>query len=338
MTICRIPSYCRNFQEMGVIKFVELEEITVAFLDVGQGDSTVLIPSNSSTAVVVDCPSKGVTLEYLKQKKISNIHVFVTHTDLDHMGGAAILVENTEQVETLAYNHDTFLIAEDRRRRRTILKHLVRLRDKRDIRTYSPHAGQSWEFQGIVIDAMHPADEDIKRTVSRGDTNNASVVLRASFAQRRVLLTADVEGDGWQWIIKRNTDLRADVLKFPHHGAWFDTTDQQFTLEKILQQINPTLVILSVGTGNSYDHPKLNTFKLLQFPRSKTQLRFLCTEATEKCYSVLKTTSQKAHPCAGTIEIVIGKDGIKVTPDPIRHLEVISPFDNPQCERDVQSV
>lgn len=312
---------------------MDTEEITIAFLDVGQGDSTVIILPDASSAVVVDCPAKKVTLNYLEQKKINNIHVFITHTDLDHMGGAATLVENSKQVETLAYNHDTYLIAEDRRRRRTILRHLAQLLDKREeIQSYSPQAGQSWTFQGVEVDALHPDDRDLKKTVPRGDTNNASIVLRVSFAQWRVLLTADIGELGWQWILKRNTDIKADILKFPHHGAWYDAVDEQFTLEKILRQINPSLVVLSVGTGNRYDHPKLEAFKLLQLLRSRTKLRFVCTEATEKCYGLIKSLPQTAFPCAGTVEIVIRKDGMTVTPDLARHLEKIAPFDSAQCK------
>jgi beta-lactamase superfamily II metal-dependent hydrolase len=316
-----------------MFKGMVMEEIKVVFLDVGQGDSTVIILPDTYSAVVVDCPQKEITLNYLEQMRISSIHLFITHTDLDHMGGAATLVENSKQVETLAYNHDTFLISEDRSKRRTILKHFVRLLDKHEeIQTYSPHTGQTWTIQDVEIVALHPSDGDLKKTVPRGDTNNASIVLRISFAKRRVLLTADIGELGWQWIMKRNTDIKADILKFPHHGAWFDAKDERYTLEKILEQINPSLAVLSVGTSNTYDHPKFETFKLLRLLRTNAKLRFLCTEATEKCYSLIKSLPQTAFPCAGTVEIVIRKDGITVDPDLARHLVTINTFDSAQCK------
>ncbi len=62
-------------------------EITVAFLDVGQGDSIVIILLNQSSAIVVDCP-KDTTIDYLNQKEINVLnYVFLTHTDRDHIGG-----------------------------------------------------------------------------------------------------------------------------------------------------------------------------------------------------------------------------------------------------------
>ncbi len=308
------------------------EKIVIAFLDVGQGDSTVVILPDSFSAVVVDCPKKPVTINYLEQKRISNLHVFLTHTDLDHMGGIADLVENFEQVDILAYNHDTCSVAKDSRdlsKRQVILRHLAQLIERRGIETYSPHTGNKWIFQGMEVEVLHPHDRDIKRTIPRGDTNNASIMLRLTFAQRRVLLTADIEGEGWQWVVERNMDLKADVLKFPHHGAWYNVVGQQPPLEKILEQIDPNLVILSVGTKNIYNHPKLNTFKLL---RSHPKLRFVCTEATDQCYSALKAVPKGTFSCAGTVEVVIKKDGIAVIPDIAQHSAIIERFDTAQCK------
>lgn len=304
------------------------EEITAIFLDVGQGDSTVIILPDKFSAIVVDCPLNPTTINYLEAKKINNLYVFLTHTDLDHMGGIANLVENFEQVNFLAYNHDTFLIAQEQSKRRLILKHLGQLIERRGIETFSPQAGQSWTFQGLEVEVLHPHDRDIKRTVPRGDTNNASAVLRITFEEQRILLTADIEGDGWQWITERGTDLKADILKFPHHGAWYKAVGQQPLLESILDQIDPKLVILSVGTNNTHHHPRIQTFKLL---RSRPLLRFVCTEATDQCYSSLKSAGLKAFPCGGTVEIVIEKSGRKVNPDRMKHLAVIQIFDNAQC-------
>ncbi len=64
------------------------EEVRVAFLDVGQGDSTVIVLPDQTTAIVVDCPSKKVTIDYLEENGIVRLsHVFVSHSDSDHIGG-----------------------------------------------------------------------------------------------------------------------------------------------------------------------------------------------------------------------------------------------------------
>jgi len=207
---------------------------------------------------------------------------------------------------------------------------LGKLIDSYDLKTLSPQLDQSWTLQEVVVDVLHPADRDIKRVVWKtNDTNNASVMLRITFAGRRVLLTADIGAKGWQWVAERKTDLQADVFKFPHHGAWYEAKDQQSSLAEILRQVNPSLVVLSVGTYNS-KHPDPNTFSLL---RSQPNLRFVCTEATWQCHNPLKSASSNIPcPCAGTVEVVIGNNQIKVTPDRATHAEVIKGFDTPQCK------
>jgi competence protein ComEC len=251
-------------------------EITVAFLDVGQGDSAVIILPDQSSAIVVDCFRDSVAIDYLEGKGVNTLsYVFLTHTDLDHIGGVVGLLENFGQVDGIGYNHDTPKVA--RGKRRSILQHLVQLVRMRDLKVCSPRSGQSWTFQDVAVDVLHPDDLDTKEAELSGDTNNASVMLRATFAGRRVLLAADIEGRGWQWVVERNTDLRADVFKFPHHGAWYDASGRQPSLGEVLRQVNPGMVVISVGTHNPYNHPNPKTLEIL---RSYPRLRFVCTEAT----------------------------------------------------------
>lgn len=206
---------------------------------------------------------------------------------------------------------------------------LKQLMDRRDLDTCSPRTNNHWNFQGVDIDVLHPSDKDTKRCFDSGDTNNASVVLRVSFAGKRVLLTADVQGKGWQWIVERKTDLQADVLKFPHHGAWYDTTGGYPSLEDVLGLVNPSVVVVSVGTRNPYNHPHINTFALLQ---KQSRLRIVCTEATGQCHSLLAGL-RGFQQCAGTVEVVLNESGLRVLPDTMTHNGVIRNFDQPQCQK-----
>jgi competence protein ComEC len=310
-------------------------EIKVAFLDVGQGDSTIVVLPDRSSAIVVDCPRAPIAVDYLEKVGVNTLnYVFLTHTDLDHIGGVVELLENFMQfgyVGGIGYNHDTPKIACGKRR--IILRQLAQLIRRHGWDVCSPRSGQSWMFQGVAVDVLHPDDLDMKQAelMKNKGANNASVMLRITFASRRVLLTADIESQGWQWVIRRGTDLQADVLKFPHHGAWYDASDQQYSLSDVLQQVNPSLAIISVGTHNRYEHPKLKTLELL---RSYPQLRFMCTEATPKCYSSLKNAREKkAYPCAGTVEVVIGNNLMMAAPDCAKHAEIIKRFDIPQCKK-----
>lgn len=307
---------------------MEDDEITVAFVNVGQGDSTVVTLPDAVTALVIDCPMKRrqAVIEYLLQKGITTIHVFITHSDADHFGGTIALLENFVDVQTVAYNHDRFQVGPGLRRTHRLLR---KLWTQRGFTTLSPHTDDHWTWQGVDVEVLHPSDENLKFSYSEDDTNNASIVLRVTFAQRRILLTADVQKQGWQWILERATDLRADVLKFPHHGAWFDDAERRPPLEDILQQVDPSLVVLSVGTRNPYKHPHPETFSLL---RKRAELRFVCTEATPHCHPPLATLRNGSVPCAGTVEIAIGKGTLRVKPTITDHDNMIRKLDKPQCK------
>jgi competence protein ComEC len=308
-------------------------EVTVAFLDVGQGDSHVITLPDLSSAIVVDCFRDSVTVDYLEKNGIKRLsYVFLTHTDSDHIGGAVVLLknflENFGQVDGIGYNHDTPRVVKGKRR--IILQGLLDLARRHDLEVCSPRSGQSWTFQGVVVDVLHPDDLDAKEAELHCDTNNASIMLRITFAGQRILLAADVEGQGWQWVTERDTDIKANIFKFPHHGAWYDARGQQPSLDEVLRRVSPSLVVISVGTHNPHKHPHHNTLELL---RSYSQLRFICTEATSKCHGSLKAARNKeACPCAGTVEVVIGSGQIEVIPDHASHSEVIKHFDTPQCK------
>jgi len=308
------------------------DKIRVTFLDVGQGDCTLITLPDNVTAIVVDCPGgrEKDALEYLETAQIRTLHIFASHTDLDHLGGIANLAQNFDQVAMLAYNET--LIPDDATypgRREVVLRHLAQLLERRrDITSHSPRAGMQWSWQGAKVVVLHPDDRDIKRLRYPEDTNNGSVVLRITFAGRSVLLTGDLGSKGWQWIIDRGGNLQADILKFPHHGAWVPRSGTRLSLSEILQQIAPSLVVLSLGSHNAYGHPKLETLKLL---RTFAKLRIMCTEATSKCHAVLAHTSANI-PCAGNVEIEISNSGIVATPSKSEHRKVIKGFDDPQCQ------
>jgi len=313
---------------------MDKSDIIVAFLNVGQGDSTIVILPDRSSALVVDCFNDSVVSDYLEKNGIRVLrYVILTHTDDDHIGGIVGLLENFGDVEGIAYHHDTPRISKGKRR--VILRHLVELSRQRGLNFQCPFAGWSWLFQGVTVDVLHPAELDkLQAELSgNGDTNNASIMLRITFAGQRILLTGDVQGQAWQWIIERNTDLQADVFKFPHHGGWYTPKNKQPSLEEILQRVSPKLVIISVGTHNPYEHPGTETFELLL---SHPQLRFFCTQATSRCHSSL-TQQRQMQPCAGTVEVIVNDiEGIKVVPDSVMHEQTINMFDQPKCKHPTQ--
>ena len=324
-------------------------EMLATFLDVGQGDSTVTVFPGGG-GMLVDCPagSAPIVVDYLERAQITRLElVVITHSDLDHAGGVVDVIKG--------FQGPTLRIAEliDRVRpsdQHANMKYRLMLRDlaqfMRDgIAAFAPYAGTLIEFGDVEIDVLHPSEADRLDALSHNDRNNCSIALRLEYAGARVLLAADLQQRGWQWIMERHADLKADVLKFPHHGAWYDGDP---TLGKVLELVDPSLVVISVGSTNGYHHPAIETFKLLRALGNK--VRFVCTQATDQCHSepevvavqareLLPMDSRGGHsfansrscPCAGNVTVRISDDGIVMGPTREQHDRVIDLFETPQC-------
>jgi competence protein ComEC len=92
------------------------------------------------------------------------------------------------------------------------------------------------------------------------DPNNSSLVLRLTVGPTTVLLTGDVEPEAQRDLLTRGVDVRADVLKVPHHGS--DAQEPAF-----LDAVGAAVSLTSVGADNTYGHPSARTLSAAA-PRS----------------------------------------------------------------------
>lgn len=288
------------------------EAIRVAFLDVGQADSSVIIFEDRTNAIVIDCPSTTVTIDYLVQQQVTELsYVCVSHSDEDHIGGTANLVNNFSKqggkVDNLAFNIDKVKLLAGNRGK-AILSEFLKAHERFGVELVEARADKKWNVGNVCIEVLHPTYADLLYAMMHDKANDASIVLRLTYGQKKVLFTGDLQGQGWKWLINRVADLTADVLKFPHHGAWYEPQRGQPSLEEVLRCINPNLAVISVGSANSYGHPDDRTIRLLC---SLPNLKFAHTQPTGRCYS---DTSTRRGPfsCSGSVEIAIQKDGIEI--------------------------
>jgi competence protein ComEC len=89
------------------------------------------------------------------------------------------------------------------------------------------------------------------------EENNSSVVGRVSAGGLSVLVTGDVEPEGQRTIMAAGGDVRATVLKVPHHGS--SRQDEAF-----LKATGARLALIEVGRNNTYGHPSPKTLRLLE--------------------------------------------------------------------------
>lgn len=216
--------------------------------DVGQGDALVLATNESDRAVVVDTgPDPGAIDQCLKTLGIKRIPLVVlTHLHADHVGGlpAVLTGRAVGAVAVGPLKEPSWAWREVNKRAR-----------EHGVRVVEPKAGERFAWPGLELEVLGP-----RRPPMGGDTNTTvndySLVLKARTEAGRVLLTGDVELAG-QAALLGERDLRAEVLKVPHHGS-------RYSLPAFLKAVRPRVALVSVGTGNRYGHPSPHVIDMLR--------------------------------------------------------------------------
>ena len=187
---------------------------------------------------------------------------------------------------------------------------------------------------GEALQLLHPLEADVADLLASG-LNNISAVIKVHGAGSSALLTGDLEPPGWERLRANlghigvlEQELRCDVLKFPHHGAWVGADP-----DELLDIVDPNTIIISVGSdGARYGHPNDRVFAAI---RQRSGTRLLCTQATKQCGAVDIPTSAAVRailppsirmrggcPCAGSVIIDLGERPA-VTPRPHLHVDKI---------------
>ena len=95
-------------------------------------------------------------------------------------------------------------------------------------------------FENSKIKVLSVSDED-------SDLNDTSIVLRLKYGTTSFLFTGDATEKIENTIL--NKEIKSDVLKVAHHGS---STSNSLSF---LKRVSPTYAVISVGEGNSYNHP-----------------------------------------------------------------------------------
>lgn len=125
------------------------------------------------------------------------------------------------------------------------IERVVELAEAAGIPLMELHAGQVLAFGAVELTVLAPGRE--ASSLDLDEANDRSLVLRARTAVGTILFTGDIEATA-QSRVSRDSDIRADILKVPHHGS--RTTTPEF-----LRAVHPRLALISAGTDNSFGHP-----------------------------------------------------------------------------------
>jgi competence protein ComEC len=205
--------------------------------DVGQGDALAL-HAGPHAAVVVDTGPDPVAVDRcLGDLGISSVPLLaITHLHQDHVGGLAGVLHGRTVGRVV-----TGPLAEP-----AAGLHLVRnLLGGRHLTPLVPSPGTHLAVGDVALDVLGPAQAFHG---TRSDPNNSSLVLRATVRGVRILLPGDAEIEAQQALLGSGADLRADVLKVPHHGS-------AYSAPAFLAAVHARVAVISVGADNDYGHP-----------------------------------------------------------------------------------
>jgi len=107
-------------------------------------------------------------------------------------------------------------------------------------------AGEQFEIDGVAIEVLWPPPA-YDSLVTSG--NNDSVVLRLRYGSVAMVLSGDIERSAEDSLVASGVDLRADLLKVPHHGSKTSST------EAFIDAVNPRYAVISVGERSRFGHP-----------------------------------------------------------------------------------
>jgi competence protein ComEC len=217
--------------------------LRVTFLDIGQGDATLI--QDGEAAVLWDTgPPDGGIVSRLRRAGVRRLDLLaVTHAQADHDGGAAAVLRALP-VGLVLDGRDGV--------REPLGSRMAAEAHARGVRLVTPQAGETLRVGRIVLRILSPEPEAAVAH-ARADPNQRAIVAEARLGGFRMLLTADAESD-----VLSGLDLEpVDVLKVSHHGS------ADPGLGPLLDRLRPRVAAIEVGAHNTYGHPVAATLRAL---------------------------------------------------------------------------
>lgn len=219
-------------------------ELQVHFIDVGQGDSTLILCGNEAMLIDAGDNDKGTTLQlYLQKQGVEALtYVIGTHPDSDHIGGLDVILTKFDCATVILSE-----TASDTAAYRDVIDTLA----YRNYQNTPPLTGDSYRLGDAEFTIIAPNGE-------YDNDNNSSVGIRLVHGNNSFLFTGDAEAEAEADILQNGIDIRADVLHTSHHGSATSGS------RDFISRVAPTYAVISCGRDNPYGHPHEQTLDTLQ--------------------------------------------------------------------------
>lgn len=238
--------------------FYKPNEFKLNFIDVGQGDST-LITTESNKKILIDGGGsefnssfdvgEKTLLPYLLKHHVSKLdYIIISHFDSDHVGGLFKILEKLK-VEKIIIGKQ-FENSENYQK-------FIKITKEKNIKIKVVKAGDKiYLDKNTYINVIWP---DINNIVNENIVNNNSLVFKMVYKNFSILFTGDIEEIAERRILNLYSDkLKADILKVAHHGS------KTSSIEEFIKAVSPRIALIGVGKNNNFGHPNEEVIQRLK--------------------------------------------------------------------------
>ncbi|MGB9715789.1 MAG: DNA internalization-related competence protein ComEC/Rec2 [Thermodesulfovibrionales bacterium] len=232
----------------------ERKELTVTFLDVGQGDSSVIELPDGKTIIIDTGRTGRETASFLKYMGKEEVDALViSHIHSDHAGGLYYLLNRFKVKEI--WDNGRIILPDSYRS--DLSDFYTKL--NKGIKHKSLERGDLIEGKGYRIYVLHPYPRFYTMYGNESiEADNDSLVLKIKGKNESFLFTGDIEKEAEENLVNLGIWLKSDVLKVPHHGSKA-SAHNDFT-----ELVSPQIAVISVGHDNPFGHPHSETLDTLQ--------------------------------------------------------------------------
>lgn len=272
-------------------------QLSVTFINVGQGDAIFIEFPNGKKALV-DGGNSGTLIDnFLKSKGVTKLdYVALTHPHSDHYRGLKKVFTNYEvdhYYDTRAENVDA--IGDNN------LRELAAAEP--GCTTHYPKPGDILNWDPKVTVKVFNACWQPVQMHENDETNNCSLVMRLYYNGNGVLLTGDANSEIEVDMLSHfKTGLQSNILKVGHHGSRTSTSDA------FLARVRPDYAFISVGLNNKYGHPHKEALDRLVNAGAKI---YLTTAGTQSL-----TIPAPGKNSFGPGKVIIRDAGVETTLEP----------------------
>lgn len=239
-----IKRYRRLVKIMAIILILSILLITnlspklsthnkVYFLDIPNGDSTLILSHYYKTCVMIDTGDESsgkLIVSFLKSIGVRRINaIFITHSDNDHIGGLRKITEEINVLNIYMNKMDDGCLKYNGNKNIFFLK-------KDDI----------INVNNLVFHVLWPVEKE-------EDINNNSMVLLGNIFNKKYLFLADIEQEAEVKLIELYNSFNVFCIKVAHHGSKTSSTND------LLSNSKAVLAIAMNGYRNGFDFPSIDT-------------------------------------------------------------------------------